>query len=203
VSVARVDDLFGGRRAPIRRHFDIRAFGVNGWRGEQPGDLVIDDHDEEVERHEELYVVMRGRAAFTVGGEEVDAPAGTLLFVRPELRRTAVAAEPDTVVLAIGAEPGRTFSPSGWEEWGMPGIPELIEVERFAEAADRYAGALDRHPDHPGVLFNLACLESRAGRRDDAIKHLRRSIELYPRNAEYACTDPDFDPIRDEPQFPA
>jgi hypothetical protein len=78
VAVAHIRELFAdGRRAPIRRHFDIQAFGVNGWRGEKPGDLVIDDHDELVEGHEGLYVVLIGGATFTVGGAEIDAPPGT------------------------------------------------------------------------------------------------------------------------------
>ena len=204
VRTAPIDDLFeDGHRAPIRQRFDIQAFGVNGWRGAQPGDLVIDDHVEEVEKHEELYVVLRGRATFTLGDEELDAPAGTLVFVQPQLRRTAVAAEPDTVVLALGGRPGQPFSPSGWEEWGRLGITELVESQRYEEAADRYAGALERFPDHPGVLYNLACLESLAGARDDAFGHLERAIELYPKNAEYAREDADFDPIRDDPRFPA
>jgi tetratricopeptide (TPR) repeat protein len=202
-SVATLDDLLEGRRGPIRRHFGIEAFGVNAWRGEKQGDLVIDDHDELVEGHEELYVVLRGRATFTLDGGVIDAPPGTLVFCRPEVRRTAIAAEPETVVLAIGGEPGQAFSPSGWEEWGTLGMPELIEGGRWEEAVERYADALRRHPDHPGVLFNVACLESRAGRRDDALAHLQRSIELYPKNLEYASTDPDFDPIRDDPRFPA
>lgn len=203
MAIARIDDLFDGRRAPIRGHFGIQAFGVNGWRGAEPGDRIIDDHHEEVEGHEELYVVLRGRATFTLGGDVVDAPPGTVVFVPPEIQRTAVAAEPDTVLLAIGGEAGRPFSPSGWEEWDSLGMTELVEANRYDEAADRYAEALARHPDHPGVLFNLACMESLAGRRDDALAHLARSIELYPRNAEYAQTDTDFDPIRDDPRFPA
>jgi hypothetical protein len=200
---ARIDDLFDGRQAPVRRRLGIRAFGDNGWRGLEAGDVVIDDHDEEVEGHEELYVVLRGRATFTLAGDQVDAPQGTLVFVPPQVRRTAVAAEPDTVVVALGGEPGQPFSPSGWEEWATLGIAELIDAKRYDEAADLYAGALVRHPEHPGFLFILACLESLAGRRDEAIAHLERAIERYPRNAEYARTDPDFDPIRDDARFPA
>jgi hypothetical protein len=45
-------------------------------------------------------------------------------------------------------------------------------------------------------------MESLAGRRDPALDHLHRSIELNPKNAEYARTDPDCDPIRDDPRFP-
>jgi tetratricopeptide (TPR) repeat protein len=198
-----LNELFAdGRRAPIRRHFDIQAFGVNAWRGAETGDLLIDDHDELVEGHEELYVVLRGRATFTLDGDDLDAPPGTLVFARPEVKRTAVAAEPDTVVLAIGGEPGKPFSPSGWEEWGALGMPELVGAGRYEEAVERYTEALHRHADHPGILFNLACLESLAGRRDDALDHLHRSIELDPNNAEFARHDSDFDPIRDDPRFP-
>ena len=202
MAVARLEDLFDGRRAPVRRHFAIAAFGVNGWRGEQAGDRVIDDHEELVEGHEELYVVLAGRATFTVAGDEVDARPGTLIFVAPQTRRGAVAAEPGTVVLAIGAEPGKPFESSAWEEWGALGIPELVEARRYDEAVARYVTLLARYPEHAGVLYNLACLESLAGERDAAIEHLTRAIELYEPNAEYARTDPDFDPIRDDPRVP-
>ncbi len=201
--VSHLGELFDGRRAPVRQHFDIQAFGINAWRGAEAGDLVIDDHDEVVEGHEELYLVLHGRATFTVAGEEFDAPSGTLVAVPPELQRSAVAAERDTVVLTVGGEPGRAFSPSAWEEWAALGIPALVDAKLYGEAADRYGEALTRHPDHPAVLFNLACLESLAARRDDALDHLSRAIEVFPRNAEYARADSDFDSIRDDPRFPA
>lgn len=191
------------RRYPIRRHLGIRAFGVNGWRGAEVGDRVIDDHDELVEGHEELYLVLSGRAAFTLDGKEVDAPVGTLVFAAPAVQRGAVAAEAGTVVLAIGAEPGQPFSPSGWEEWADLGMTELVESGRYREAAERYATALERHPDHPGVLYNLACMLSLAGRHDEALERLARSIELFPKSAQYAQEDPDFDPLRDDPRFEA
>ncbi|HKP18866.1 MAG TPA: tetratricopeptide repeat protein [Gaiellaceae bacterium] len=191
------------RRFPIRRHLGITAFGVNAWRGAEVGDRVIDDHDELVEAHEELYLVVSGRAAFTLDGDEVDAPPGTLVFAAPEAQRGAVAAEPGTVVLAIGAEPGRPFSPSGWEEWADLGMTELVEGGRYEEAAERYASALERHPDHPGVLYNLACMLSLAGRDDEALERLAQSIERFAKSAHYAREDPDFDPLRNDPRFEA
>ena len=200
----QLDDLHSdGQRALIRRQFGIEAFGVNAWRGAKPGDLVIDEHDELVEAHEELYVVLRGRATFTIEGERFDAGEGALVFVPPPCRRTAVAAEPETVVLAIGGEPGRPFSTSAWEEWGALEIPSLLEERRYAEAAERYETAVERHPDHPGALYNLACLLSLAGRGDDALRHLARAVELHAPNAAYARGDPDFGPIRDDPRFSA
>jgi hypothetical protein len=71
---------------PIRERFGVRAFGINGWVGDEAGDTIIAGHAELNGRHEELYVVLSGRATFTVGGAEVDAPAGTIVFVRDPAR---------------------------------------------------------------------------------------------------------------------
>ena len=96
---------------PVRRQFDIRAFGTNAYTSEGVGKHIIEEHDElgaGAGGHEELYVVVRGRATFTVDGERIDAPAGTLVFIRdPALKRVAIAEEEGTVVLAVGGEPGR------------------------------------------------------------------------------------------------
>jgi quercetin dioxygenase-like cupin family protein len=101
---------------PVRHELGIAAFGVNAFVVGSAGDVVIDEHDETDYGHEELYVVIRGHAEFTVGGEKVDAPAGTFVFLPdPETRRRAVALEPDTAVLGIGAKAGEAFSPSKWE----------------------------------------------------------------------------------------
>src|SRR5215217_6907910 len=59
---------------------------------------------EELDRSEELYVVLTGRATFELGDEETDAPPGTLVFVRTGTVRGAVAAEPETTILAVGAK---------------------------------------------------------------------------------------------------
>ena len=105
---------------PIRHHFDVRAFGVNANVAHRAGDPVVEDHTEVQEgcmRHEELYLVTRGHARFSVEGESIDAPAGTLVFVRdPEARRGAVALEDGTTVLAIGGQPGVAYRVSPWEK---------------------------------------------------------------------------------------
>ena len=97
---------------PVRATLDIRAFGTNAYVGRAPGDLVIEDHDED--EHEELYVVLHGTATFTVDGETFDAPQGTLVLVTPPSRRVAHAAEANTTVLAVGG-PGDGFQVSEWE----------------------------------------------------------------------------------------
>ena len=62
-------------------------------------------------------------------------------------------------------------------------------------AADTLRLALARGDD-AGMLYNLACYESLAGRGDAALGALRRSIELDPSFRELARDDADFDPIR-------
>ena len=110
----------------VRRHFDIRAFGVNGITGNAGEELVEPHHerDDEVnltDGHEELYAVMSGHAVFTVDGSDVDAPAGTLVFVRdPALVRSARAIADDTAILAIGGRPGVPFEISRWERAWFP-----------------------------------------------------------------------------------
>ena len=87
----------------------VSGFGVNAYTGEQPGDAVIEPHDETgmgSGHHEELYVVLAGEATFTIGEEAVAAPTGTLLFVPPGIRRQAVAAVAETTVLVVGGKGG-------------------------------------------------------------------------------------------------
>jgi hypothetical protein len=106
----------------VRRHFDVQAFGVNGASG-NAGEIVIIEHDERddsdygTEGHQELFAVLSGHAVFTIDGEEVDAPAGTLVFVRdPALQRGARATADGTAILAVGARPGAPFAVSRWEQ---------------------------------------------------------------------------------------
>jgi len=97
----------GSELMPVRHALGFRAAGVNAWKADTGGQL-IPPHEED-SGSEELYVVVRGRARFTVGEEEADAPAGTLVFVPAEVFRTAVAAENDTVVFVVGGKVGEAF----------------------------------------------------------------------------------------------
>ena len=183
---------------PIRRHFGIRSFGVNYWLGREPGASVINEHDEESDGDEELYFVVSGSATFTVDGEEVDAPAGTLLFVQPEAKRTAVARDAETAVLAVGAKPGEAYVPSEWEVW-----EPAFAAKDYARAEAAIRELLEERPDDPRHLYNLACCESLTGRRDDALEHLRRAVEGDPALAQRAGQDSDLDGIRGDRRFPA
>ena len=206
-SVARLDEIeevTDGREPwrPVRHHLGITSFGVNAWTGKNAGDRIINEHDEsnDGDEHEELYFVSEGRARFEIDGEQVDAPAGTFVFVRPSAKRTAFAEEPGTTLVAVGGTQGKAYEVSGWEVW-MP-IHGLYQAGEYAEAADRARELVEGGADYPLVLYNLACCESLAGRKGDAIEHLRRALEQSPERLEpLTKTDTDLDPLREEPAF--
>jgi hypothetical protein len=195
-----IDEIDDGRcpSRPVRHHFGITSFGVNAWTARDVGDRIINEHDES-EENEELYVVLRGRAVFELDGERLDAPAGTLVFARPGVKRTAFAEEPETSILALGGTPGKAYEPDGWELWAP--LRPLYEAGEYAEAADRGRALAEAHPEYAGLFYNVACCEGLAGRTTDAVDHLRRAIDMSERFRAYAKDDSDFDPIRDEPAF--
>ena len=195
--------VVGGRLLwrPVRRTLDVGAFGINAYVAPNAGDDVVEEHTEQSLGHEEVYVVLAGRATFTLEDDTLDAPAGTVVFVHdPSVRRHARAEEPGTAVLAVGGPREGAYEPSAWEDYFA------AERHRAAGDYDAYAdeleGVLERRPDHPATLYNLACAEALAGRSEAALKHLRRAIELRPEFADAAKDDDDFASIRDLPGWP-
>jgi tetratricopeptide (TPR) repeat protein len=207
--VGSLQDLSGnesdGRvQMDVRRHFGIQSFGTSAYRSEK-GATLVNEHDEEGFRiglsgQEELYVVVSGHATFTVNGEKIDAPTGSVVFVRdPAAKRGAFAEEDETIVLAIGGKPGEAFFT----------LPEEFSVAFDAYSDKDYERSIRLYqellesgfPRKAGILYNIGCNEALLGRTDDAIEHLRAAIEADPKAVELARTDADLDPIRDDPRF--
>jgi tetratricopeptide (TPR) repeat protein len=184
---------------PIRRRFGIRSFGVNAYTADRAGQRVVEEHREQ-DGHEEMYVVLAGRATFTLAGDEHDAPAGTLIHCLPGTLRGAVAAEPGTTVMGIGAKPGVVFEPSPWEDVFVAfGHYRKGDVDRARAELER---AVAEHPDQWQGHYNFACLEALTGNSEAALDHLERAAELEPdRVSKGAAEDDDFDSIRDDPRF--
>ncbi len=185
---------------PVRRHFGIEAFGVNAYTAARAGDGVVEEHAEGQNHHEELYFVVTGGAVFTLDGEEIDAPAGTFVFVQPETRRGAVAREDGTTVLALGGRRGEPFKVSGWESSFA-----AFALQRKGDAQGALAAmqdGLEHYPDAWEAHYNAACLHSLLGNLNPALEHLRRAVELNaPEARRLATEDADFDAIRNDPRF--
>jgi hypothetical protein len=189
------------RYRPVRHYFGITSFGVTAWVGAAAGDPIINEYDEGSEPAEELFVVVTGRAIFKLEGEEVEATPGTLVFARPGVRRTAVAAEPATTILVFDGTPGKPYDATGWELWAP--LRSLYDNADHTELQARLEDAIAANPQYPMLLYNLACSESLSGRTAEAIDHLQSAVGASEKLRADAREDSDFDPIRDEPSFKA
>jgi tetratricopeptide (TPR) repeat protein len=187
----------------IRRHFDIRGFGVRANRAVGDGH-VVGEHDElglGASGQEELYLVLSGKATFNIDGEPVYGTAGTLVFVRdPAVKRNAIAKEEGTTVLAIGGTPGEPFRLPVGE--AMNDMWDPYRAGDYEGALEALQPVLEQRPEAL-VCFNVACMEARLGRADDAIKHLEQAIEDDDRIKENIRIDGDLDSLREDPRFHA
>ena len=198
-----IDEIDDGRSPfrPVRHHFGILTFGVTAMTAHHDGDRLINEHDEaEPDSSEELYGVISGHATFELDGTSQDAPAGTLVHVPAGIKRTAYGRDAGTTVLAIGAgPPGKPYEPSGWELFA-PLLP-LFASGDYEEGADRAQALIADDPPYGAMYYNTACFESRAGRLDAALAHVRRAIELSPALVEVARDDEDLAALRGRSEF--
>ena len=161
---------------PIRKTLGVTAFGINAYVAAESGDEVVEEHDETALGHEEIYAVIAGRATFTVDGETVDAPAGTLVYLDdPKQKRHAVATEAGTTVLAIGGVPG-THEISPWEYF-FPALP-AIEAHDYDTARNILEDAL-RELDHSALHYHLARVEALAGNEERARAELAKCSQRH------------------------
>jgi mannose-6-phosphate isomerase-like protein (cupin superfamily) len=184
---------------PLRHRLGFRPFGVNVWSAEAEGDKLIPPHEEESEQ-EELYVIVRGTARFTVGEKTFDAPSGTLIHVPPGTFRVATAGKAPAMVLVAGGKAGVAFAPGGWEHVHL--------AFALLDAGDAPAGrAVMESTVVPeeyewGKHYNLACYDALAGDHERAFEHLRKAIELNRDQVMgWLPNDTDLDPLRDDPRF--
>jgi tetratricopeptide (TPR) repeat protein len=176
----------------------VTGFGVAVWTAAAAGDPLIERHDETTsgagDPHEELYLVLEGRATFTVAEEEHDAPAGTCLLVDVGTMRSAVAAEPDTSVLVIGGKPGAALPVSPFEHYYA--AQPAYDAGDYDRAVAIASEALADWPDHPLVHYQLACYHALAGRLDEARRSLDIAFAGDERTRAWAAEDEDLAALR-------
>jgi hypothetical protein len=192
-TAARIDDLetipWPGAKTtwrPLRQAIGARIVGMSAYTAEAPGHDVVEPHRESEGGmgHEEVYVVLRGRATFTLDGETLDAPAGTVVRVDPAVHRHAVATEPRTAVLALGGEPTYRPSSSEWIERARPHIRS--DPDRARAIVDELRA---QRPDSPGLPIAEALLAVGRGDREAAAEALTRVDPAY---REQLRADPDL-----------
>ena len=186
----------------LRRTLDIGAFGAGAVFQAKAGENLVGEHDElgpSADGHEELYVVVQGSATFTVDGDEIDAPHGTVVFVPPGAMRKAVATSDETIVLAVGGRRGKAYR--------LPPGAEMFEFFEYYNYKDYEAAlaachvALEKFPGNALVLYNIACMESMLERGDKALATLSTAVEKWPKFKENAREDDDFASLREDPRF--
>jgi quercetin dioxygenase-like cupin family protein len=184
---------------PVRHALGVRAFGVNAYSGDA-GEDVIEPHTEEGAGHEEMYVVLAGRARFELDDEPLDAPPGTIVFLpEPETRRYAVAEEDGTMVLAVGGKPDHELS--AWE-WRFRAQPH-IDAEEWEKGIALMHDGLVAKPGDASLLYNLACFEAKLGRLDEAARHFAEAAGAEPDSVrEWADGDDDLDALRGRADWP-
>jgi hypothetical protein len=176
---------------PLRAALGLRAFGAGGYTASRTGQCIVELHTESADGRgqEEVYVVVAGRARFTLDGEDVDAPLGTCVFVAPEVSRSAVAEEVPATVLAFGAEPGVPYTPAGgeWTDRARPFVHRDPErARRVLEEGRAEVG------ETPGMLMGIALLAAAEGRRMRPGTRLARAIAGNPAVREAVVADPEL-----------
>lgn len=197
VRLAELDriDVAGVQWRPLRKALGVTAFKTNAYSADT-GERLIEAHDEAGSGQEEMYVVITGAATFDHDGTEVHAEAGTVVFYPdPAMQRGAVATADGTLALAVGNKAGAAGPVSTWEpRFLAASVAAQGDPERAYTMA---AEVLETDPDDGGLHYDLACFAALTGRRDQALGHWHRAVELRPEVREWAADDRDLDLIRD------
>lgn len=170
-------DRAGLATGPARaRHAHRRDPGVHRRSCRTAGDR---DHieAEDGRGHDEIYIVLRGGARFTLDDHRLDAPAGTLIHVVARVRRAAIATSPATAVIAVGGPP--TFKPSAseWIERARPYVRS--DPDRARQIIDELRRELPGSPgsDIAAALLSLGQGDPH-GRRRDPVAPVGREPDL-------------------------
>lgn len=177
---------------PARHPLGARIVGMGAFTAERAGQEVVEAHRESDGGmgHEEVYVVLRGRATFTLDGEELDAPAGTFVLVEPATHRRAVAAEPDTAVLALGGAPDFVPGAGEWIDRARPYVRS--DPQRARAILDELRTA---RPASPGIAIGEALLAVGQGDEAGARRWLDKVLTREPSWREALVDDPDLGPL--------
>jgi quercetin dioxygenase-like cupin family protein len=103
-----------GRWQPLNDALGVTGFGISAMVCD-PGEEFDIVHDEAETGQQEAYVVVAGRAEFTVGDEVVEAAPGEVVSApEPDAVRSYRALEPGTRIVCIGGTPVEGAAFGSW-----------------------------------------------------------------------------------------
>jgi mannose-6-phosphate isomerase-like protein (cupin superfamily) len=177
---------------PLRRALGTRIAGMAAFTAQRAGQEIVEAHRESTDGrdHEEVYVVLRGRALFTLDGVQREARAGTFVAVAAHVHRHAVALEAGTAVLALGGPPTFVPSASEWIERARPHVRARPERARAVVEELRAA-----RPGSVGLDIAEALLAVGRGDEDSARASLAAAIAREPAIAATLAADRDLAPF--------
>ena len=202
--LSEIDAIPIGHGSPPRPpRARVRAFGVNAYSAPAAGDPLIEPHDETSSGaggHDELYLVVTGRATFTVDDEAIDVAPGTLMYIPVGVRRSRRGRARDD--RGRGRRACRPAAASVGLRILVRGRAPL--PRRRLHPSDRTRVGRVRRMAGPSSDPLPARLLPRIGRRTrGSLDHLERACAGDTRAKSWARDDHDFDSIRDEPRFQA
>lgn len=131
--------------------------------------------------------------------ERVDQPGtykGHLLYLKGEALR-ALEHYQDAVPVLVNAV---DLAPSNIHAWMALGWC-YKRTGRLDEAIQSLERAHEVEPSEPLIEYNLACYYSLKGAKKQALDHLSRAINGNPALRDMIGREPDFDPLRADPDF--
>ena len=184
--------------APLRAHLGARAFGINAYT-KNAGERIVGEHTEKGSGHEELYLVVAGRARSPSTGRSVThrwAPRCSSHRGRsapPRRSRTGRRS------LVVGGRPGGVFRPRAWETNAK--VFPMFGEGRIEDARELLRSVVGEYEDGEAIEYNLACCEARLGDVEQAFEHLGHSFEGRPDLVELARGDDDLAALHGDPRF--
>ncbi len=73
----------------------------------------------------------------------------------------------------------------------------------YSQAIEIVSAGLHEWPEHPTMLYQLACYHALAGDREQALDYFERACARLPEVKVWQADDSDLDAIRDDARFTA
>jgi Zn-dependent protease len=84
---------------------------------------------------------------------------------------------------------------------------KTLQVAAFHSGAYELSAEVGRQAfertKEPGIAYNIACAEARAGRADEALAWIERAVEMGYRDVDAMVSDSDLETLRSRPEFEA